>query len=226
MKKYMIIGVLSTLLLFGCTRDPLKHLDVTSITDLDTLQTVIGQVSDAMQVGSITMESAQDILDQLQQKYIDLTDITQADIETQFTNLQTVFEKKALVPRSLPLWAKRLWMVAPQGMHLDTQLSKQISTDEYSSTVLVYTGDYDTAMQQAQRIAQQAHLYVSKDFQKAQALMQLGEIGYISGLDANSLMKWIVYVNYDLFDMAADPLLSVSVDELGVLTIETMKYKK
>ncbi len=104
----MIIGLLSTLLLFGCTRDPLKNLDVTSITDLDTLQTVIGQVSDAMQAGSITMESAQDILDQLQQKYIDLTDITQADIETQFTNLQTVFEKKALVPRSLPLWAKRL----------------------------------------------------------------------------------------------------------------------
>lgn len=185
----MIIGVLSTLLMVGCARDPLKIFDVTTITDLDTLQTVIGQVSDAMQAGTLPLESAQDMLDQLQQKYIDLTDSTQTDIETQFTHLQTVFEQKAVVPRSLPLWAKKLGMVVPQGMKLDTQLSKQLSTDEYSSTVLVYTGDYDTAMQQAQRIAQQAHLYVSKDFQKAQALLQIGEIGYISGLDANSLMK-------------------------------------
>lgn len=49
------------------------------------------------------MEDGQNIVDQLQQKYLELTDTAQEDIETTFTTLQ-----KLVASYSLPLWAKRL----------------------------------------------------------------------------------------------------------------------
>lgn len=98
-------------------------------------------------------------------------------------------------------------------MHLDRMQSRQSKTSDTLFTLLVYTGDYQQAMVQAERIANAAHLYVSKDFQRAQALAQYGEVGYISGLDIDGLMKGIVYVNAELLDTTADPLISVSVDK-------------
>jgi hypothetical protein len=50
-------------------------------------------------------------------------------------------------------------------------------------------------------------------------------VDYISGLDIGGLRKWIVYVNHELLDTNIDNLLSVSVDQDGVLTIEATKYQ-
>jgi len=118
-------------------------------------------------------------------------------------------------------------MTYPQGMQLNKQLSKQIFTNEtgYSSTTLIYTGSYMVAMQQAKIIAQKAHLFVSKNFAQAQSLAQIGNIDYISGLDVGGLAQGIVYVNHELLDTNIDTLLSVSVDQYGVFTIEATKYK-
>lgn len=74
-------------------------------------------------------------------------------------------------------------------------------------------------------IAKKANLFVSKNFQQAQALAKIGDINYISGLDISQLDKGIVYVNHELLETNVEQLLSVSVDQNGILTLEATKYK-
>lgn len=224
MKKYFFLFLVASAMIFWwCASRSWEQFDVASITDLDTLHATLDDISGAMHAGTVSMETAQDILDVLEQKYIDLTDIPQVDIEDQMSRIHEVFQSQSLTPRGLPLWAKRLGLVVPQGMTLDMTQSRQSKTSDTSFILLVYTGSYDHAMQQAERIATKAHLYVSKEFQKAQALAQYGEVGYISGLDIDGLMKWIVYVNAELLDTATDPLISLSVDKSWTLTLELTK---
>gem|GEM_PF-2688760 len=80
-------------------------------------------------------------------------------------------------------------------------------------------------MQQAEAIAKKAKLSVSKEFEKAQSLAQVGNVKYISGLDTDVLMKGIIYTNHELLDMNVETLLSVSVDQEGTLIVEATKYK-
>jgi replicative DNA helicase len=54
------------------------------------------------------MEQAQNLVDQLQQKYVDLTNNTQQTIETTFNEIQKVFENKSIALYALPLRAKKL----------------------------------------------------------------------------------------------------------------------
>jgi secreted PhoX family phosphatase len=100
-------------------------------------------------------------------------------------------------------------------MELDKALSKQVSANAsgYSSAVLTYKWNYAIAMQQAQLIAQKAHLPLSKNFEQAQALAKVGNVDYISGLDIGSLTKGVVYTNHELTDTHIDYILSVSVDQ-------------
>jgi hypothetical protein len=120
-----------------------------------------------------------------------------------------------------------MWMILPVWMNIDMTLSQRNTLDDSwaNSTVLVYTWSYDIAMQQAQLIAQNAGLLVSKNFQQAQTLAKIWNIDYISGLDVGSLTKWIVYVNHELLETNIDNLLSVSVDQEWTLTLEATKYK-
>ncbi|MEI6119384.1 MAG: hypothetical protein WCP92_09695 [bacterium] len=61
-----------------------------------------------MSAGKISMEQAQTLVDQLQQKYVDMTDTTDTTIETTFAVLQKTFDKNSLPSYTLPLWAKKL----------------------------------------------------------------------------------------------------------------------
>lgn len=229
MKKYLLVVLFASiiLILVWCAKSAPKAIDVNAITDLITLQNTVTQISQQMNSGTINMELAQKLLNQLQQKYVDLTDTTQKDIETQFGEIQKVFDAQSLASYTLPLWALKLGMIEPKWMELDTTASKQTIIDGswYSSTLLVYTWDYTVAMQQAKNIAEQAHLYVSKAFSQGQTLANVGDVDYISGLDISGLTKWIVYVNHELLDTNIDYLLAVSVDQEGTLTIEATRYK-
>lgn len=203
-------------------------VDINSINDLTTLQVVVTQVSEDMNAGNISIDQAQNKLNQLQQKYIDLTMVAtgQKDIETQFETMEKLFETYPNASYNLPLWARKLGMTEPEWMQFSKQLSKHSSNDSgYDSTTLVYKWTYTIALQQAQRIAKQAHLYVSKEFKKAQALVQSGDLQYISGLDIDTLATWIVYVNHELLATNIDQFLSVSVDQDWTLIIETTKIK-
>lgn len=225
MKKYLLVVLLCSIVFFWCTKKT-ATIDVNSINDLTTLQVVVTQVSEEMNAGKMSTEQAQDLLDQLQQKYLDLTTTTQKNIELQFETMEKLFDTNSTVSYTLPLWAKKLGMIPPEWMEFSKVLSKHSSNDSwYNSTMLVYKWSYVVAMQQAKRIAQSAHLYVSKEFQKAQSLAQSGDVNYISGLDIDALAKWIVYVNHELLTTNADQLLSVSVDQDWTLIIETIKYK-
>lgn len=200
------------------------EIDVNTIVDLPTLQSTITEISEEIKEWTILPEQAQWLIEQLQQKYINLTDTTNTDIEATFDVIQKKFDESSLPSYTLPLWAKKMWMTLPVWMWLDTIASQKNITSESASIIIVYTWNYDVAMQQAEIIAQKAHLYVSKNFQQAQAIANIGNIKYISWLDIGGLVKWIIYTNHALLDTNIENLLSVGVDQNWVLTIESTKY--
>jgi len=230
MKKYLLLILLASFVFLWCAKNDLSTIDVTTITDLPGLQNAVTQLSAWLNEWMASTEAIQNLVEQLQLKYVDfIATIGDADqtIEDQFALIQDMFDKQSITSYTLPLRAKKLWMTLPQWMNLDKTLSQRTTLHDswYNSTVLVYTWDYATAMQQAQVIAEKAHLSVSKNFEQAQALAKIGNIAYISGLDIGNLSKWIVYINHELLDTNIDNLLSVSVDQNGILTIETTNYK-
>ncbi len=216
MKKYLLAVVLFSVVLVWCAKMSLQDIDVAAIGDLTTLQVVVTQVTEELNAGTVALEDAQQLVDQLQQKYVDLTDNDEVALENQFEYLDTLLGTSF----TLPLWAKKMGMTYPKGMQLD----KALSTWNTSSTILVYRGTYDIALQQAAIIAKKAKLSISKDFAQAQALAKIGNVEYISWLDIGGLIKWVIYVNHELLDVSAKNFLSVGVDQNGVLTIETTKY--
>ncbi|MCX6825367.1 MAG: hypothetical protein NTY80_04075 [candidate division SR1 bacterium] len=225
MKKQLIVALLLSAALVGCTKTDISKLDINSLTDLPALQKATTQVSQEINKGSITMDQAQSIVDKLQQRYVDLTDTADQNIETTFGTIQQIFDTKAVTLYVLPIWAKRLGMTEPKGMELDKSLSQQNYLSGYGSTLLVFRGNYTIALQQAKTIAQKAHLYVSNEFAQAQAIAKIGNIDYISGLDIGGLSKGIIYVNHELLDTRADQFLSVGVDQNGTLTLQATKRK-
>ena len=227
MKKYLLVVLLFSFFLLWCQKTTvppanLSTLNVGAIADLASLKIVLTQVSDAVVAWTASMDQAQHLVDQLQQKYVALTNAVDTGIDTTFTTIQNIFNEKSVSLYWIPLWAKRLWITQPQGMTLDTWLSTYRYASWYASVSLIYTWAYDLAMQQAKLIADTAHLYVSKNFQQAQALAKVWNVDYISGLDIGNLSQWIVYVNHELLDTNADQL-SVSVDQQWILTLEAMK---
>lgn len=225
MKKYFLISLIALLVLSWCTSKESNKTDINAISDLGTLQDAIFQVAQDMH--TLTLTQAQDLVESLQTKYLELTQSTQQSIESWFDVIQKSFDQQSFTLYSLPLRAKKLGMSHPRDMTLDKSLSsyKIMDASGYTSTILVYKWSYEIAMQQAKEIAQKANLFVSKNFQDAQSLAKLGTIDYISGLDIVGLSKWIVYVNHDLLETSIDSLLSVSVDKEWTLTIEATKYQ-
>ncbi len=188
---------------------------------------MVSQVSQDIKSWKLSTDKALDIVNRLQQRYLELTSRTQNDIESNFATIDQAFAERSVIVKELPLWAKKLGMVEPTGMQLDTSASAfNVPIASGTTTRLIYRWSYDLALQQAKAIAQQAHLFVTKNFQQAQSLAKLWNVEYISGLDIWDIVKWIVYVNHELLDTNIDQLLSVSVDKDGVLTIEATKYIK
>lgn len=200
-------------------------MDIDAISDLETLEVKITEFSDALQDWTIEEDLAQKTIEKLQQKYIDLKWTTSLAIEDKFAVIKWFFVTKDVV-YTLPLWAKNMWMSEPSWMSLDIQSSHKtyITSEWYDSTTLVYTWEYIYALQEAKRIADNAGLFVSKDFQKWQILAQNTNTQYISWLDISGLKQWIIYVNHELLETNIDNLLSVSVDQDGILIIETIQY--
>lgn len=226
MKKYLLIVLFLSIIVVWCAKQTTDTIDVNSISDLTTLQVMITQISEQVTQWTIDPEEAQLLLNQLQDKYLELTDTTQHNIEAQFETVQNCLSQKSITSYTLPLWAKKLGMTEPKDMELNKVLSKNYTNSEwYNSTILVYTWTYVVALQQAELIAKKANLRASKMFEQGQAIAKDNDVGYISGLDIDNLGKGMVYGNHDLLDTNIENLLSVSVDQDGTLIIETTKYK-
>ncbi len=107
MKRSLIVLFAFLLIMSGCTKK-VSSIDVNAISDLAMLQTAITQVSEDAAQGLITIEQAQELTNQLQQRYIELTDITQQNIEIQFEAMEKIFSQQSVSSYSLPLRAKKL----------------------------------------------------------------------------------------------------------------------
>ncbi|MCX6822836.1 MAG: hypothetical protein NTX91_02455 [candidate division SR1 bacterium] len=224
MKKGLFLFLLAVpvVLLTGCWAKP----QIQPVQTLAELQTEITRISDQLLSGTITPDIAQELFEQLQSKY---TELTQTQLLSRMTTLQKIIDqqKDAIVKLGeLPSRAKNLGLSLPVRMRMDKIASKQtrVGKEGYDSIQYVYRGPYDYAMAEAMRIASGAKLFVSPEIAQAQALVNQGKS--ISGLDTSHLTKGIVYTNHALTDTKIDYLINVSVDADGLLTIEASNYQQ
>jgi hypothetical protein len=116
---------------------------------------------------------------------------------------------------ALPEWAKQLGLAEPHNMALVPEKSHLTSAGEpdeaFNSVTLTYTGNYDTAMNQAALIAKAAKLPLSKDY------VTMLKVAKRSG--HSNRLKGVAYMNYDLSTRDIDFLIYVQVDDKGTLTL-------
>jgi len=123
--------------------------------------------------------------------------------------------------KTLPDWAKKLGLMVPVGMKLDTDYSQMTSAankDEgFNSVILVYKGNYNTAMQQAALIAKSAKVPLTKEYKTAfEMKKKFGE----------EIIKGAVYMNFDLGDPVQPKYsIAITVSENGTLTISATDSK-
>ncbi len=122
----------------------------------------------------------------------------------------------------LPGWALRLGLTEPHGMKLDMTFSQATSetnpNEGYNSVILVYRGTYDQAMKQAQLIAAQASIPMSKDFEDAQKLAREYDIATLKGM---------AYMNFEIGSANLPHYsIAITVDEDGILTISATDTDK
>ncbi|MDP3444159.1 MAG: hypothetical protein Q8T08_14985 [Ignavibacteria bacterium] len=121
----------------------------------------------------------------------------------------------------LPQWANDLGLSEPQGLALDVEFSQITSVENkdegFNSVLLVYNGNYEIAMREAERIARQARIPLSKDFLDAQQITE----AYSS-----TKIKGVAFMNFDPFVKDAPINISITVDETGVLTISAVDVEQ
>jgi hypothetical protein len=124
-------------------------------------------------------------------------------------------------PDKIPSWVTKLGISEPSGMKFDQVFSNSTSvsdpTEGFNSVSLVYTGNYETAMAEAARIASEANLKVGGVFKaKGSPVKSQAEI-------AN---PGISYLNYSLGKTDKDFLVSLQVEPSGRLIIMVTDNKQ
>jgi hypothetical protein len=105
MKKLLFLLFLAVpVILTGCTREP----QIQPVQNLTELQTEITRISDALLSGTITPDVAQELFEQLQSKY---TELTEAQLLSRMNALKEIIDQQkdaAVKLGALPTWAKDL----------------------------------------------------------------------------------------------------------------------
>lgn len=124
---------------------------------------------------------------------------------------------------TIPKRVNELNIFSPKWMTLDTWDSYQTTqeVDWFNSIHFVYEGEYETAMEQAKKLAHQAGITISEEFQMAQNLIKK------MWADASDEMKklawdlkWVVYSNYSITkNPESDHIVSISVDDDGTMEV-------
>ncbi|MCD4772348.1 MAG: hypothetical protein K8R41_03065 [Bacteroidales bacterium] len=181
-----------------------------SLEDIDKTMNLVNLLNKKMEdienkviSGEMTREDANKIAEKLNETYS-----------------REIAKRANINPASeLPLWAKNLGLCEPNGLILDKDFSKETSVNDpfqaYNSIKLVYTGDYDIAIEQAKIIASKANIPLSKQYQQAFKFKEKygKEIEGISG---------IVFMNYEFGDKNIEYKISISVNQKGELTINAV----
>ncbi len=124
---------------------------------------------------------------------------------------------------SIHAWVKDLNINAPVWMKLNEDISSQTTEDVewFNSIHFVYEWDYDTAMEQAEKIANDAGISMSVEFQMAQDMIDSMGIDNIQMEELMWDLKWAVYTNYTLTEKPDyDYMIAITVNEDGSLEID------
>lgn len=185
-------------------KDNIKKVNNT-ITMVDSLQKEEAKISQERDEGKIS--------DQEAKMKLAILDSTLGRKVARTTNLHPA--------STMPNWARNLGLRTPVGMALDTDYSQMTSAgnkDEgFNSVVLVYKGNYKTAMQQAAIIAKSAHVPLTKEYKTAfEMKKKFGE----------EIIKGAVYMNFDLGDPIQPKYsIAITVSAKGTLTISATDSK-
>ena len=129
----------------------------------------------------------------------------------------------------LPSWAVNLNITTPVSMVLNEDLSYKTSQEVewFNSMRFVYNGEYDIAMQQAEKIAKIAWIEISEEFKMAQDIVkQMWDKPSNQIQDLLWDLKGIVYTNYSLTKKTqVDNIVSISVEEDWTLEIVVTDQK-
>ncbi len=121
----------------------------------------------------------------------------------------------------MPAWLTQLGVIEPEGLKFDPVFSsftyKEDPTEGFNSVSLVYTGSYESAVAEANRIAAQANLTKSKN---------LIAIGSPSRKENKAAKQRVIFMNYDLESADQDFLISVEVEPSGRLTLMATDNKQ
>jgi hypothetical protein len=166
---------------------------------MDKMDKEIEKVEQLRKEGAISNSEARRRVDVLQRKY----------------SRELVKASNANISTTLPEWAKRLGLTLPNNMDPDKTLSQVTSVNDnltgYNSLTFVFKSDYNTAMKEAERIADNAGIPKGKDYKEAMALAD--ELGI-------EKVKGAVYMNFEIGEEDDKHYhIAITVDETGILTI-------
>ena len=124
-------------------------------------------------------------------------------------------------PDKIPDWVTKLGISEPEGMKFDEVLSHYTllsdPTEGFNSASLVYTGDYNKAVEEAAKLATKVNLTPGGNFKAKGAPVTKFE-------DHNN--KVISYINYSLGNMDQNFLISIEVEPSGSLSIMVTDKKQ
>ncbi len=217
-----ITALVSLVLLFSC--EPPKQESETERFERE-LKSFNNQMDNLGQQMEL-LEAMQTELDELEKQRA-TGDISDEEFKRKTAMVKDTYGR-ALAKREpqrnfsgLPNWAIELGLSLPNGMQLDQAFSQVTSVNNpdegFNSILLVFNGDYKTAMQEAARIAKQARVPISKDFEEARAIAEKY---------SSNPLKGITYMNFEPFKKDAAVNISITVDETGVLTISAVDVQQ
>ncbi len=158
---------------------------------------------------------------------LDKGTITKHEYDSLSAQLHIKMERRYLLqdernnPDKMPGWVTKLGITEPDGMKFDPIFSNYTSIDDpsegFNSVSLVYTGSYEQAIEQAEKIAVSAKLSAGRIF-KAKGSPASKE-NVKPGSSAS-------YLNYSLGNTNHEYLISVQVEPSGRLTIMATDNKQ
>ena len=186
MKKVILITSVFVLLmsLSACKSKEEKMLDA----GLENMEKII-EMQEKMLSGEITAEEADEFMEE---NAAEQKEIMQMEV------------------KEMPKWVKDMGLDEPKGMTLNTDLSEATTEKEhgFNSVQLVFEGDYETAMQEAKRIANAANIPVGAEFKMAQESMEMmknmGGITEEMLAEMDAEMMGIMYTTFSLMGDPAD----------------------
>jgi len=210
----LIIGF--TILFGACDYVPEEEKEKDFQENLSSFTSTIDKVDSTLDL----MDEMQQDIDQIESDRISgrITDTEAIDKLNEINNTlgRKIARKTNNSPvAGMPQWAMRLGLTEPEGMLFDNDFSQSTSetnTNEgFNSVIMVYRGDYEFALEQADLIAKRAGIPLSQDYKDALQLKKEYGIENIKGAS---------YMN---FKIGADDNpkynISITVDNDGTLTI-------